>query len=1113
MVQPTLIADRYQIVDTIGDGAMGMIYSGIDLETSENVAIKALKLDVVGREPSIIARFEREGEALRQLNHPNIVKILATVHEGENYYLIMEYIKSGSLDDLLEKVPRLTIKQVLKLGLGIADALTHTHEMGIIHRDIKPGNILIAEDGKPLLTDFGVARVADSHMTQTGMVMGTLEYLSPEAFEYFELDTRTDIWALGVTLFETLTGQFPFHGDSFPETMYEVMTLPVPDLEQLRPDAPIGFIDLLYRMLEKNREVRIPSVRMIGAELEAIQRGMPITSRSLRGSFKKITSQFEVTLRFDAPFSSSRQHHNLPQPTSPFVGRTHELDTLSPHLVEDGVRCIVLVGQPGIGTSRMALAAAYHHLEDFVDGVYMVPLADFHNEKLFLSTVAESIGYTIVNAHGETRDLQQQLVDYLRAKSMLIILDHVDHLLEGMVINDFIEALQTHTTGIKILATACTFPNIGAHLTVKAFDYSTWVTRADAKQAPLVQILLHSANRIQPDWDINPENLRQLYKLCRITDGIPLAMALVGGWVDGYSIKEIAERISQAKKTLTPETEESEIVLQATLNVAWNLLGENDQVLLGQLSVFQGGFLRDAAQEITHATLKQLIMLVNRGLVQRDQTGRYHFHPYVQQYVLEKLNDNRTLAADTYAKHSSYYASFVWMRGAGLKADGQLKSLRDIEVELLNIRSAWRYAIASAAYPEITKMAEPLGIFFELMNRDQEGIALFERAVQHIQQHPLRNKHRALSTCMIQSGRLMICHHQFEKAQSILEQSRKIVSEIERCPDLEVIEMLLGDLAMATHTTENAAIWYNKGLKRAEDNTNYHYKIRLLNRVAECASKEGDWEAAEKLNRTSLALAMQIGDRFGILMSRSAIAERALFMGVFEQAHEDFSEVLAFSRDTGNPMRITAALLDLSRVAFWEGSFNKAEDFADEAWTLGGEIGDRFSLGQALSIKGLIASITGNHVAAIDTLANSRAYITQNNETWGKMLCDFGMAHALCALNEIDRAIQYAVAALDEAFRKKHERLMVHLMVGFAAIYAHQNNTERGTELLALSTHHPARASWLDQDQTVKTLHEQLHSALPNSRFETCINHGKAMRLVSVVEEILDNFATDIAHT
>jgi NarL family two-component system response regulator LiaR len=265
---------RYEIEKLIGSGAVGRVYLGHDRQTGDPVAIKELMAEWVTRAPDALERFRREGEALRKLNHPNIVKVLATLEEGEQQYLVMEYVGGGSLADLLKRQHQLPIEQVISIGLELSDALSRAHHLDIIHRDLKPGNILLAEDGTPRLTDFGLAHMGSyPSLTTVGQVLGTFHYLSPEACANQPLDARADIWSFGVVLFQMLTGQLPFDGDSPIEIIHAIQTQPVPEANWYRKDAPAPLADLIRRMLMRDRPVRLASARLVGAELEALQRG------------------------------------------------------------------------------------------------------------------------------------------------------------------------------------------------------------------------------------------------------------------------------------------------------------------------------------------------------------------------------------------------------------------------------------------------------------------------------------------------------------------------------------------------------------------------------------------------------------------------------------------------------------------------------------------------------------------------------------------------------------------------------------------------------------------------------------------------------------------------
>lgn len=282
MSDTTLVANRYAIGRLIGQGGMGEVFQGVDTTTQEPVAIKVLNPEIVTRNPLLLDRFKREGEALRKLAHPHIVKMQAAISEKDKHYLVMEYVPGGSLREMLDEHKRLPLRRALEIALDLADALTRAHRIRIIHRDIKPSNVLLAEDGSPRLTDFGIARMSDrTRVTEAGAVVGTFAYISPESFHGREADERADIWAFGVMLFEMLAGHRPFDGDNPMALMNAVVYQPPPDLRKVREDVSPELVTLILRMLAKDPDLRLHSIRHVGAELETLLHEMDHLDRSV----------------------------------------------------------------------------------------------------------------------------------------------------------------------------------------------------------------------------------------------------------------------------------------------------------------------------------------------------------------------------------------------------------------------------------------------------------------------------------------------------------------------------------------------------------------------------------------------------------------------------------------------------------------------------------------------------------------------------------------------------------------------------------------------------------------------------------------------------------------
>ena len=358
-----LVADIYYIEnleqDLIGQGAMGEVYRGLNIQTGQTVAVKVLKPELVSGNPELVERFVREGEALSRLNHPNIVQRFAASSQQNNqtnttsYYLVMEHITGGSLRDLLESQGRLPVKQVLQIALELSDALSRAHHLNIIHRDLKPANVLLAADGTPRLTDFGIAHFAASpRLTQTGMMMGTIAYLSPEACQGGALDERTDIWAFGVMLFEMLVGELPFKGDILASTLTAILTQPLPDIRALRSDVPPAVVALVERMLERDVQQRLSSMRLVGAEIEAILKERPLTPKTPIPPYASLDTFPLTTQPVANPYRGL--HAFREEDAHLFFGR----ETFSQHLLEiiPQQHFVAVMGPSGSGKSSVVYA-------------------------------------------------------------------------------------------------------------------------------------------------------------------------------------------------------------------------------------------------------------------------------------------------------------------------------------------------------------------------------------------------------------------------------------------------------------------------------------------------------------------------------------------------------------------------------------------------------------------------------------------------------------------------------------------------------------------------------------------------------------------------------------
>ena len=262
---------KYQILGTLGKGGMGLVYKAMDPDIEREVAIKTVQVDLLGEgleKEDLLARVIREAKAAGRLNHPNITTIYDVFRDGDMTYIVMQYVDGPSLNALLASSKSFSPREILDILKPVSDALDYAHRNGIIHRDIKPANILIDKSGQPFLADFGVARISTSTMTQTGTTVGTLNYMSPEQVKGQTVDSRSDIFALGVILYELLTGKKPFAGDNMSTIVYQIVNEEPQRVSDINKELHGGYERVVSKALAKSPEDRYQTCMEMIAELE-----------------------------------------------------------------------------------------------------------------------------------------------------------------------------------------------------------------------------------------------------------------------------------------------------------------------------------------------------------------------------------------------------------------------------------------------------------------------------------------------------------------------------------------------------------------------------------------------------------------------------------------------------------------------------------------------------------------------------------------------------------------------------------------------------------------------------------------------------------------------------
>jgi hypothetical protein len=265
-----LIAERYELEELVGAGGMSSVYRAHDSLLERHVALKVMHEQLI-TDGDHVERFRREARLAAQLSHPNIVTVIDRGEQEDRQFIVFEYVEGENLKSLIVREAPLPEREAVELALQIAEGLAFAHSHGLVHRDVKPQNVLLTEDGRAKVTDFGIARSIDVHrgLTQTGTVMGTSDYISPEQARGGPVDACSDIYSLGAVLYELLTGEVPFPGENFVSVAMRHVNEPAPGVRGQRPDVSPRLDAAIRRAMAKDPDDRFPSMDAFGAELRA----------------------------------------------------------------------------------------------------------------------------------------------------------------------------------------------------------------------------------------------------------------------------------------------------------------------------------------------------------------------------------------------------------------------------------------------------------------------------------------------------------------------------------------------------------------------------------------------------------------------------------------------------------------------------------------------------------------------------------------------------------------------------------------------------------------------------------------------------------------------------
>ena len=417
--------------------------------------------------------------------------------------------------------------------------------------------------------------------------------------------------------------------------------------------------------------------------------------------------------------------HNLPIQLAPFIGREEELAEIDRLLSDPACRLLTLVGPGGIGKTRLALQAAAHKLDAFTDGVYFVALQPLSAAAYLVPAIAEAIRYPFSGQESP----QNQLLNYLRDKRLLLVMDNFEHLLNAA---GFLVAILQGAPQVKILVTSREVLDLQEEWIrpVHGLRYPEDEQAEQLEAYSAVQLFDQRARRVQANFSLKSD-LACAVRICRLVQGMPLAIELAAAWLKTMPCAEIAVEIEHSLDFLAttlrnvPERHRS---MHALFEQSWQMLRPEEREVFKQLSVFQGGFTRQAAQAVAGADLHTLQALVDRSLLSVNPTGRYQIHELLRQFAAEKLAGRLPELERARRRHCAYYSGFLRRQEDRLKGPEQLAALAEMDADLDNLRLAWHWSIEQALDQQVRQSMGSLLIYYQMRTRIQEGTDAFFQA-------------------------------------------------------------------------------------------------------------------------------------------------------------------------------------------------------------------------------------------------------------------------------------------------------------------------------------------------------------------------------------------------
>lgn len=769
--------------------------------------------------------------------------------------------------------------------------------------------------------------------------------------------------------------------------------------------------------------------------------------------------------------SATTPRHNLPAALTAFVGREAELATLAALCGQPGARLLTLVGMGGVGKTSLALELARASLESYADGVFFVPLAPLADPATIAPAVAQALELSV-----QTGDVAAALLRFLRDKHLLLILDNFEHLLAepGRAVELVVGMLEA-APRVQIVATSRERLNLRAEqlVAVEGLSYEPGAAPGDAADLPAVQLFAQGARRARLGFELGAANLPDVLRICRLVQGVPLALELAAAWAELLPLDEIAREIARSVDFLaaqwhdTPERQRS---LRAVFGWSWRLLSAGERQLFARLAVFRGGFTRAAAEAVAGASLPGLIALAQKSLLQRAERGasaRYELHELLRQLADEQLGEIEGERAAVEGRHSQHYLAFVAERERRMARDEPLAAVLEIQGELDNVRQAWAWAVAHARLGSLAGSASGLSYFYLHVGPYAEAEQVFGHAAdQLLARARSADDERAQQV----ASTLLILHAGYAVTQNKLEQglaaAQRGIALAQASGNRE--GAVIGHMVQAeTHYrraqyAEAQALCeqilqqireHPPGAPRSESHLDTEW--RALRWLGLMAATLDDYAAAERYLGAGLELCRSLGKLRGEGILLFEIGRAAQGQGSYAAAAGHYQSALGLTPRVGYRGLESILQFQLGDVLRLQGKYALALDMMQRALASFREIGERMDEATALAYLGHLADCLGDDLRARDWLDDALRVSREQGAREPELDALVYLARHCQRIGAGDQALSYAEAAAEVAERLggSSQRARAGVVLGHARAGLGQHASAQAAYRQALATY------------------------------------------------------------